>query len=104
MVSKIHFRKNLIFVKNYFDVLSSIATSSCKQWCSGGGATGAIVPVPLFQGGATLQFLFYLFLVNFAYIVQKLIFDLIYIGKLYLVICSIHLSIFLGYVFTPSAE
>ena len=48
------------------------------QWCSGGGATGAIAPVPLFQGGAPLQFLFHLFLVNFAYIVHKLIFDLNY--------------------------
>ena len=34
------------------------------QWCSGGGATGAIAPVPIFQGGAPLQFLFHLFLVN----------------------------------------
>ena len=37
-----------------------------SQWCSGGGATGAIAPVPIFQGGAPLQFLFHLFLVNFA--------------------------------------
>ena len=50
----------------------------CKQWCSGGGATGAIAPVPIFQGGAPLQFLFHLFLVNFAYIFQKLSFDLDY--------------------------
>ena len=46
------------------------------QWCSGGGATGAIAPVPIFQGGAPLQFLVHLFLVNFAYILQKLAFDL----------------------------
>ena len=43
-----------------------------NQWCSGGGATGAIVPVPIFQGGAPLQFLVHFFLVNFAYILQKL--------------------------------
>ena len=48
------------------------------QWCSGGGATGAIAPVPIFQDGAPLQFLFHLFLVNFAYILQKLAFDLNY--------------------------
>ena len=48
------------------------------QRCSGGGATGAIAPVPIFQGGAPLQFLFHLFLVNFAYILQKLSFDLDY--------------------------
>ena len=43
-----------------------------NQWCSGSGATGAIAPVPIFQGGAPLQFLFHLFLVNFDYILQKL--------------------------------
>ena len=76
-----------------------------SQWCSGGGATGAIAPVPLFQGGAPLQFLLHLFLVNFAYIVQKLIFDLNYYWQtIPIVICSIHLSIFLGYEFTPSAK
>ena len=48
------------------------------QWCSGGGATGAIAPVPVFQGGASLQFLVHLFLVNFAYILKKLSFDLDY--------------------------
>ena len=48
------------------------------QWCSGGGATGAIAPVPVFQGGAPLQFLFHSFLVNFAYNLQKLSFDLNY--------------------------
>ena len=48
------------------------------QWCSGGGATGAIAPVPIFQGGAPLQFLFHLFLVNSADILQKLSFDLDY--------------------------
>ena len=42
------------------------------QWCSDSGATGAIAPVPIFQGGAPLQFLFYLFLVNIDYILQKL--------------------------------
>ena len=42
------------------------------QWCSGGGATGAIAPVPIFQGGAPLQFLVHFFLVNYAYILQKL--------------------------------
>ena len=51
---------------------------SYLQWCSGGGATGAIAPVPVFQGGAPLQFLVHLFLVNFAYILQKLSFDLDY--------------------------
>ena len=45
---------------------------------SGVGATGAIAPVPVFQGGAPLQFLVHLFLVNFAYILQKLSFDLGY--------------------------
>ena len=29
----------------------------CCQWCSGSGATGAIAPVPIFQGGALLPFL-----------------------------------------------
>ena len=48
------------------------------QWCSGGGATGAIAPVPIFQGGAPLQFLVLLFLVNVAYIYQKLAFDFNY--------------------------
>ena len=42
------------------------------QWCSGSGATGAIAPVPIFQGGAPLQFLIHLFLVNFDDILQKL--------------------------------
>ena len=50
----------------------------CEQWCSGGGATGAIAPVPIFQGGALLQFLYHSFLVNFAYILQKLSFYLDY--------------------------
>ena len=49
-----------------------------RQWCSGGGATGAIAPVPTFQGGAPLQFLFHLLLVNFDYFLQKLAFDLDY--------------------------
>ena len=39
---------------------------------SGSGVTGAIAPVPIFQGRAPLQFLFHLFLVNFDYILQKL--------------------------------
>ena len=47
----------------------------CRQWCSGGGATGAIAPVPILQGGAPLQFLFDLFLVNFANILQKIALD-----------------------------
>ena len=52
--------------------LKKIASKlSFKQWCSGGGATGAIAPVPIFQGGAPLQFLIHFFLVNFAYILQK---------------------------------
>ena len=42
-----------------------------KQWCSGGGATGAIAPVPIF--------LSHLFLVNFAYILQKLTFEMVYV-------------------------
>ena len=49
-----------------------------NQWCSGSGATGAIAPVPIFQGGAPLQFLFHLFLVNFDYILQKLAYYLNY--------------------------
>ena len=51
---------------------------SYSQWCSGSGATGAIAPVPIFQGGAPLQFLFHLFLVNFDYILQKLAYYLNY--------------------------
>ena len=35
---------------------------------SGGGACGAIAPVPIFKGGAPLQFLSHLFFVNFVYI------------------------------------
>ena len=53
--------------------------SKCMQWCSG---SGAIAPVPMFQGGAPLQFLFHLFLVKFAYILQNLAFNLIITGKL----------------------
>ena len=49
------------------------------------GATGAIAPVPIFQGGAPLQFLFLLFLVIFALILQKLKLDLVN----YLVICML---------------
>ena len=65
---------------NFFSLKMTKIMINCShvQWCSGGGATGAIAPVHLFQGGAPLQFLFHLFLVNFAYIVQKLIFDLNY--------------------------
>ena len=48
------------------------------QWCSGSGATGAIAPVPIFQGRAPLQFLFLLLLVHFAYILKKLAFDFNY--------------------------
>ena len=44
----------------------------------GNGGTGAIAPVPLFQGGAPLQSLFHLFLVNFAYILHEVAFDLNY--------------------------
>ena len=44
------------------------------QWCSGSGVTGAVAPVPIFQGGAPLQFLVHLLLVNFAYILQELTF------------------------------
>ena len=51
---------------------------SSTQWCSGGGATGAIAPVPISQGGAPLQFLVHLFLVNFAYILKKLALQLNY--------------------------
>ena len=39
---------------------------------------GAIAPVPIFKGGAPLQFLSHLFLINFAYILQKFAFDLNY--------------------------
>ena len=45
------------------------------QWCGGGGA---IAPVSIFQGGAPLQFLIHVFLGKFAYIRQKLAFDLNY--------------------------
>ena len=48
------------------------------QWCSGGGATGAIAPVSISQGGAPLQFPIHVFLGKFAYILQKLAFDLNY--------------------------
>ena len=44
------------------------------QWCS---SSGAIAPVPIFLGGAPLQFLFLLFLVIFALILQKLKIDLL---------------------------
>ena len=46
--------------------MSTPLQQACEQWCSGGGATGTIAPVPIFPGGAPLQFLFHLFLVNFA--------------------------------------
>ena len=52
--------------------------------CSG-VVTGAIAPVPIFQGGAPLQFLFLLFLVIFALILQKLKLDLVN----YLVTCML---------------
>ena len=42
--------------------------SKCMQWCSG--------------SGAPLQFLFHLFLVKFAYILQNLASNLIITGKL----------------------
>ena len=51
---------------------------SLWQWCSGSGASGTIAPVPIFQGGALLQFLFHLCLVNFDYILQKLTYYLNY--------------------------
>ena len=50
------------------------------QWCDS-GATGAIAPVPHFKGGAPLQFLFHLFIVHLAYILQKLTFDLNYYSQ-----------------------
>ena len=89
------FRKDLIVVV-FFHILQEVmpvptysvmynygsfdrlAITGYRQWCSGGGATGAIAPFPIFQGGAPLQFLFHLFLVNSAYILQKLAFDLEY--------------------------
>ena len=70
------------------------AVQRCTQWCSGSGATGAIAPVPIFQGGATLQFLFLLFLVIFALILQKLKLDLVN----YLVICMLCIKSCISYV------
>ena len=71
-----------IRVQVYDGICAYKCTSLCSwnecQWCSGGGATGAIAPVPIFQGGAPLQFLFHLFLVNFDYILQKLAYYLNY--------------------------
>ena len=64
------------------------------QWCSASGATGAIAPVPIFQGGALFQFLFLLFLVIFALILQKLKFDLVN----YLVICMLCIKSYISYV------
>ena len=58
------------------------------------GATGAIAPVPIFQGGAPLQFLFLLFLVIFALILQKLKLDLVN----YLVICMLCIKLCISYV------
>ena len=65
-----------------------------NQWCSGSGATGAIAPVPIFQGGAPLQFLFLMFLVIFALILQKLKLDLVN----YLVICMLCIKSCISYV------
>ena len=53
-------------------LFKSYCCSFYGQWCSG---SGAIAPVPIFQGGAPLQFLFHLYIVNFAYVLQKLAFD-----------------------------
>ena len=58
------------------------------------GATGAIAPVPIFQGGAPLQFLFLLFLVIFALILQKLELDLVN----YLVRCMLCIKSCISYV------
>ena len=70
-----------------------------KQWCSGSGATGAIALVPLFRGGAPLQFLFDLFLVNVACILKKLTFYLNYYWQTtIIVLCSIHFKIFFGHM------
>ena len=56
--------------------ISYIKNTISKGMESGSGATGAIAPVPIFQGGAPLQFLFHLFFVNFVYVLQKLALDL----------------------------
>ena len=63
-------------ISRYLYNLNLKCVHTHSQWCSGGGATGAITPVPIFQGRAPLQFRFHLFLVSFAYILQKLSFDL----------------------------
>ena len=62
----------LLHAALHVHICQTLLCTTCEQWCSGGGATGAIVPVPIFQGGAPLQFLVHFFLVNFAYILQKL--------------------------------
>ena len=58
--------------------LCAIKINVDGQWCSGGVATGSIAPVSIFQGEAPLQFLIHVFLGKFAYILQKLAFDLNY--------------------------
>ena len=66
-------------VNKIIDIVGNLRTLLANyQWYSGSGATGAIAPVPIFQGGAPLQFLLHLFLVNFDYILQKLAYCLNY--------------------------
>ena len=69
---------------------------SCSQWCSGSAAPGAIAPVPILQGGAPLQFLVHLFLVNFAYILQ-----IVQIGDTHLDSCSIKCGVPQGSILGP---
>ena len=80
--SNIHIILEKRFIKCISSALNGniICQQFYEQWCSG---SGAIPPVPIFQGGAPLQFLF---LVNFAYILQKLTFTSI-ITYSYAVIC-----------------
>ena len=78
-------------------------TLGWTQWCSGSGATGAIAPVPLIQGRAPLQFLFHLFIVNLAYILQNWL-NLLLTNYTYSHM-QYSLKKFLGYIkFTSSAE
>ena len=59
-------------IKSRASYMYYLELNTHAQWCSGSGATGAIVPVPLFQGGVAFQFLFHLIFFNFAYIWKKL--------------------------------
>ena len=64
--------------------------SNCIQWCRDSRTTGAIAPVPilLVHGGAPLQFLFHLFLVNFVFYLAEIDILIKLLLVNYLVICS----------------